>query len=50
MPPDIDEELPQGNEPPYRPWWLTDEGMARMRALEDELDFLLHPEQEHAND
>lgn len=30
----------RGDEVPYRPWWLTEEGMARMRELETELDEL----------
>jgi hypothetical protein len=34
---DEDEDLPRGDEPPYAPWWLTDDGTKRMRALETEL-------------
>ena len=32
-----DDNLSRGDEPEYAPWWLTDDGMARMRALETEI-------------
>jgi hypothetical protein len=37
---DEDEDMPRGDELPCRPWWLTEEGVAQMRALEAELDQL----------
>jgi hypothetical protein len=36
-----EDEAQRGDEVPYRPWWLTPEGMERMRELEQELDELL---------
>jgi hypothetical protein len=35
-----DEDLERGDETPCRPWWLRDDGMARMREFEAEIDEL----------
>lgn len=37
---DDEDDLERGDEIPCRPWWLTEEGVAQMRALETELDQL----------
>ena len=39
---DEDDGLERGDEIPYRPWWLTEEGTARMRAIESDLKTLSH--------
>jgi hypothetical protein len=37
---DDEDDLERGDEIPYAPWWGTDEGLARMRELEGEVDEL----------
>jgi hypothetical protein len=37
---DEDEDLPRGDEIPYAPWWTTEQGLARMRELEGQVDEL----------
>ena len=35
-----EEERERGDEVPCKPWWTTEEGLARMRELEAEADKL----------